>query len=278
MVGMLNYLILIQTPQDVTDLAAAIPVLKRQPVAACWVVYSPAVVVDVKQAHAELDTQILARTQAMREASGREDFNGAEQHRVERDALVIKKAAVATDGVKASTPEQRAAMADTIFGPFYEGLKSPQITNLEITEHTQHYERKDWNEMLNSMRGRWPTILTSGNYIITWPGQIAEMEGKEVTGYAGEKLSYADALKKAAAVELEQMKNVAPPAPTIKKERKPNSGYTGSPRFKFLCALGIDALGQEAFKAGIQNPKGTRMGLCHQIAKAELEKGTLVEA
>ncbi len=274
---MLNYLILVQTPQDVTDLAAAIPVLKRQPVAACWVIYSPAVVVDVKQAHAELDAQIAARTQAMREASGREDFNGAEQHRVERDALVIKKAAVATDGVKASTPEQRAAMADTIFGPFYEGLKSPQITNLEITEHTQHYERKDWNEMLNSMRGRWPTILTSGNYIITWPGQIAEM--------ATEPKSVAIPVRKdppTLTKEQEQVGvNFLKPSvnvPTPKKERKPNSGYTGSPRFKFLCALGIDALGQEAFKAGIQNPKGTRLGLCHQIAKAELEKGTLVGA
>lgn len=274
---MLNLILLVQTPSDVASLPGCIPVLKRLPLAACWLIYSPAVVVDVAAAHAEIDKQIAARNQAIREAAGREDFTGAEAHRLERDALVIRKAAVATDGIKASTPEQRAAMAEKVFGAFFDAKVAPSV---EITEHTQHYELRDWNEMLNGVKGRWPSILPHGGFMVTWPGQVEEIGGVEKFYTAENAKVISEAIKNAPVGAVSQVPMNVPPAPPApKKERKPNSGYTSSARFRFLCALGIDALGQEAFKAGIQNPKGTRMGLVHQIAKAELAKaGELVEA
>jgi hypothetical protein len=266
---MLNLILLVQTPSDVASLPGSITVLKRLPLAACWLIYSPAVVVDVAAAHAEIDQQIAARNGALREAAGREDFTGAEAHRVERDALVIRKAAVATDGVKASTPEQRAAMAEKVFGAFFDAKVAPSV---EITEHTQHFELRDWNEMMNGLKGRWPSILPHGQFMVTWPGQVAEMDTAAKPAAVPPAVETSQQSKPTAALQ-------SPAALPVKKERKPNSGYTGSARFKFLCALGIDALGQEAFKAGIQNPKGTRMALVHQIAKAELAKaGEPVEA
>jgi len=66
-------------------------------------------------------------------------------------------------------------MADKVFGPFYDALKAPQIPNLEITEHSQHYELRDKCEMVNGLKGRWPSVLPHGQYVETWPGQIAEM-------------------------------------------------------------------------------------------------------
>lgn len=243
---MLNKILLIQTPQDVADLATCVPILKKLPLTACWVIYSPAVVVDVQAIHDDIDKLIIVRNQAIKDAVGREDYIGAEQHRVERDGLILRKAAAATDGLKNTTPEQRAANADKLFKGFYEAQVAPSVS---ISEHTQHYETKDWNEMVNGVKGRWPSILPHGAYSVEWPNQIlalAPVFGQNAPTIAPVPVSVA----------------ALPPEPA-------KDGYMKSPRFKFLCALGTDDLGQEAFKAGVKNPKGTRLGIVHQIMKAE---------
>jgi hypothetical protein len=263
---MLNLILLVQTPSDVASLPGSITVLKRLPLAACWLIYSPAVVVDVAAAHAEIDKQIEARQGAIREAAGREDFTGAEAHRIERDALVIRKAAVATDGVKASTPEQRLAMAEKVFGAFFDAKVAPSV---EITEHTQHYELRDWNEMMNGLKGRWPSILPHGEFMVTWPGQVVEMGGLEKF-YSAENAEKVTSQVVQATGRLPITTTPTPPLlSALKKERKQT--YMQTPRYSFLCALGIDALYEEAKKAGIINPSGTKKQIVHAVARKEWE-------
>jgi hypothetical protein len=270
---MLNLILLVQTPSDVASLPGSIPVLKRLPLAACWLIYSPAVVVDVAAAHAEIDKQIAARNQAIREAAGREDFTGAEAHRIERDALVIRKAAVATDGIKASTPEQRAAMAEKVFGVFFDAKVAPSV---EITEHTQHFELRDWNEMMNGLKGRWPSILPHGGFMVTWPGQVEEMATsptRTIPVTAQEVQMFKDnptppAIPKTQ-VATEPQRFTAEQITPEKKPRKQT--YMQTPRFKFLCALGIDAIYEEARKVGIINPSGTKKQIIHAVARKEWE-------
>jgi len=265
----MNVLLLVQSTEDAALLKECSAGLARFAPDAIWLVHSPAVLVDMTAANAQTDSQILAINQAIRECIGREDFTGAENYKQQRHALTLQKATTATEGYKNMTPEQIEAGMTRVFGEFWAAKPAPKMS---ITQHTQHFERGEWIEMLNSMKGRWPAEMPAGGFVVAWPGQFLGVK-------SGVDSFYTTAVAAPLANAMPQtMAKVIEESEQPKKERKTPKGYLGSPRFKQLCSSGLDALGHIALSYKI-NPDGmNRMKLAHAIGKHEEANGLLEKA
>jgi len=251
----MNIILLVQTPEDAAALVPAAAGIKALSPTALWLVHSPAVLVDLGTSNAQTEQQIAAIQQAIKDCIGREDYTGAEQYKQQRHALTLQKATAATEGYKTMTPQQVEEATTRVFGEFWKAQPAPKMG---LTMHSQHHEKGDWIEMLNSMKGRWAAEMKHGEFIVAWPGQFVP----------------SGPVKTVAEIKTEIFKQLAGPAPTLTppsepKKRKTPSGYMGHPRFKQLCSTGIDALGQMALTYKI-NPDGmNRLKLAHAIGKHE---------
>ncbi len=264
----MNVLLLVQSTEDAALLKDCAAGLARFAPDTIWLVHSPAVLVDMTAANAQTDAQIAAINQAIRECVGREDFTGAENYKQQRHALTLQKATTATEGYKNMTPEQIEAGMTRVFGEFWAAKPAPKMS---ITQHTQHFERGEWIEMLNSMKGRWPAEMPPGGFMVGWPGQFISK-----THFTGQHSNVSDYVLETAKAALEEARERISETP--KKERKTPKGYLGSPRFKQLCSSGLDALGHIALSYKI-NPDGmNRMKLAHAIGKHEEANGLLEKA
>lgn len=257
---MLNVILLVQTAHDIAALPGAAASLKRANASACWLIYSPAVLADAETVNAEFDKQIAALNTAISQASAREDFDGAKGYKEQRDGLILQKVASVKEAYKSLTPEQQQAAATKLFGPFYESKPAP---SLKISRHGDHYETANWIEMVNSLKGAWPSTLPAGDYVVTWPGQLAQFfpESSPATAVSPPSQSIT-----AMPIPLPAT------SPATVKPKAASKSYTQTKRFKILCSLGPDALGQEAMNAGIAQPSGNRLSIAHQTIKAEIAK------
>lgn len=261
---MLNVILLVQTAHDIAALPGAAASLKRANASACWLIYSPAVLADAETVNAEFDKQIAALNTAIGQASAREDFDGAKGYKEQRDGLILQKVASVKEAYKSLTPEQQQAAATKLFGPFYESKPAP---SLKISRHGDHYETANWIEMVNSLKGAWPSTLPAGDYVVTWPGQLAQ--------WGADAVATSPATAVAPASQTSTAAPVTPPpttSPATVKPKAPSKSYTQTKRFKMLCSMGIDALGAEAMAAGIAQPVGNRLSIAHQTIKAEIAK------
>lgn len=256
---MLNVILLVHSAHDLAGLSGASKSLKRFGCNACWVIYSPAVLADAESVNAEFDKQISSLNEAIRRASATEDFDGAKGYKEQRDALVMQKGASVKEAYKSLTPEQQQAAAQKLFGPFYESQPAPSV---KISRHGDHYETSNWIEMVNSLRGAWPSNLPAGDYMVTWPGQMALLGGE----------SSPMVTASAVAVSPAQSAPAVSTSDAAAKPKVPSKSYTSTKRFKILCSMGIDALGQEAMRAGIAQPVGSKLSIAHQTIKAEIAK------
>jgi hypothetical protein len=253
---MKNLILLVQTPADADALNASIPGIRSSNPSAIWLIHSPAVLVDQTAANAETDRQIVAINQAIKDCIGREDYTGAESYKQQRHALTLQKATAATDGYKTMTPEQQEAATTRVFGAFWQAQPAPKM---QLSMHPQHHETGEWIEMLNSLKGRWPAEMAHGNFTMAWPGQFVQRgkSGSEVASLMPER---------SAELGKQAMQSVITDVATPKPERK---GYPAHPRFKQLCALGIDALGQIALHYKLDPNGANRLKLAHMIGKHE---------
>jgi hypothetical protein len=273
--GMTNLILLVQSPDDTAALVPAIAGLKALSPAALWLVHSPAILVDLGASNAQMEQQIVAINQAIKDCIGREDYTGAEQYKQQRHALTLQKATAATEGYKTMSPEAVQAATERVFGTFWEAKVAPKM---QITMHTQHHETRDWIEMLNSMKGRWPAEMIHGGFIVAWPGQFV---GNPPAGVNWPKVA-ADVLQSTPSLQSKipptAVTPAAPSTPAVeKKPRKPASGYMGHPRFKQLCSMGLDALSQIVltYQMNPNTMDGNRMKMVHAVGKYEEGKNLL---
>jgi len=258
-----NVILLVQTPDDAAALTEAAKGLKQLAPEAIWLVHSPAVLVDLGASNAQVDGQIAAIQQAIKDCIGREDYTGAESYKQQRHALTLQKATAATEGYKTMTPEQINVATERVFKAFWEAQPAPKMA---LTMHSQHHEKGDWIEMLNSMKGRWAPEMVHGNFIVAWPGQFVERKPANAAAVEALKVGLPT-------MNTEVITKAAPPA----EPKKPKKGYMGHPRFKQLCSTGIDALGQMALGYRIDPNGKNRLSLAHAIGKHE-EQNNLLDA
>lgn len=264
----MNVILLVQTPEDAAALKDCAAGLARLTPEALWLVHSPAVLVDLGAANAEIDKNIAAVQAQIEICKNREDFTGCENYKQQRNALILQKAAAATEGYKTMTPEQQQAATTRVFGEFWAAKPAPKM---HLTMHTQHHETKDWIGMMNSMVGNWPAEMVHGQFIVAWPGQFArrklDIQNVPVSP------------ERSAELGNQAMQNVITEvaASTIPAKRgpgRPPAAYQAHPRYKQLLNTGIDELGAIALRYKL-TPEGSPKKIANMIAKHEETNGLL---
>lgn len=261
----MNVILLVQTAEDAAALKDCTAGLARLAPEAIWLIHSPAVLVDLQAQHGQIDQQIAAINKAIADCANREDFEGAKQYKTQRDTLTLQKATAATEGYKTMTPEQQEAATARVFGDFWAAKPAPKM---QLSMHPQHHETREWIEMLNSLKGRWPAEMPHGGFIVAWPGQFAPRFKTE------------NIPTPPVASAITPTPVIPPVTPEIlkeKKSRKVPSGYLGHPRFKQLCSLGLEALGQIVltYRMDPNAMGGNRMKMAHAVGKYEQENNLL---
>lgn len=263
---MSNIILLVQTAEDAAALKDCTAGLARLAPEAIWLIHSPAVLVDLQAQHGQIDQQIAAINKAISDCANREDFEGAKQYKAQRDTLTLQKATAATEGYKTMTPEQQEAATARVFGDFWAAKPAPKM---QLSMHPQHHETREWIEMLNSLKGRWPAEMPHGGFIVAWPEQFVKMEKN-----SGAAVPPITQLLQPGTFPKGEGETKAP---VEKKSRKIPSGYLGHPRFKQLCSLGLEALGQIVltYRMDPNAMGGNRMKMAHAVGKYEQENNLL---
>lgn len=226
---MQNLLLLVQDKNDIAALPIAKKEIKRIGYSGMWVVYSPAVLVDDEKASKEHDVAIADITDAIKQCAARMDFDGAKNYKVKLDAAILEKTEKVKTAYTRLTEEHKKKAFEEVFGAFF---KDPACASVKVDEATQHYEKDNFVEFLNSLKGNWFKPFVTGSFSFDWPTSFLPN---------GSSPSVAPAVA---------------PKPAVSAPKQVLANQT--PEFKALCAMGIDGMGQEAIRLGL-NPSG--MGL-----------------
>ena len=286
---MKNIILLIQNQPDIAALATASREIKKLNTEGCWLVFSPAVLVDTAAAAKEHDVAIRDINDAMTACAGRLDFAGAAQYKLKLDAAILDKAESVKNAYKKMTAVEQESAFQRVFGDF---MKNPPAANINVTQHSDHYEPESWIELLNSLKGAWFAPFTPGTFSVLWPTSLPETKSGTVVPKAEKavvptKLDPAPAPVVAAApapvfYEAPAPAALAPaaaptPPPTHLALPAPGVRPKGiapqmTPEFKQIMAMGLDGVAAEAFKIGI-NPNGkTLRKLVHMVYDAKYPK------
>jgi len=283
---MKNILLLIQNQADIAALATASREIKKLNTEGCWLVFSPAVLVDTAAAAKEHDVAIRDINDAMTACAGRLDFAGAAQYKLKLDAAILDKAESVKNAYKKMTAAEQESAFQRVFGDF---VKNPPAANMKVTQHSDHYEPESWIEFLNSLKGAWFAPFTPGTFSILWPTSLPETKSGTIVPKT-EKAVVAKVVKEETAIVLNPSDYTAPspptytppasaptPPPTHPALPAPGVRPKGiapqmTPEFKQIMAMGLDGVAAEAFKIGI-NPNGKSLRkLVHMVYDAKYPK------
>jgi hypothetical protein len=249
-------LLLIQTQSDVTALPIAAQVVKAERYEAVWAILSPAVLVDTQAAEAEHQRNLQGLEEAIARCAKTRDWGGAQAYETQLAAAKLQKVAAVKDAWKSLTEAEKKVAGDKIIQSF--GSPCP---NIRFQPLADHYEPAQFIDALNSIRKNWHAPCVPPGFTLTWASEMARNVSVQPVH---------EPVSQTATVTLEQVQQ--PPAGSeANKGAAPEEkkGYTHLPRFKELCKMGIEQLGEIALKLKL-TPKGTRLGVAHQVMKAEL--------
>lgn len=170
---MSKLLLLVQSQDDVTHLDAAARAILNSAITGVWVVFSPAITVNASEAAAKLDTEIAQLRAAESAAAQRTDYEAAKDYKANREAKELDRAKALRDAWKTAPEEDRKMKVKDIFGPFMSHLQKHRAgINIRVTGHSDHYDREQWVQMLNSLTGVWFKPFTPGSFVVAWPESV----------------------------------------------------------------------------------------------------------
>lgn len=207
----MKLLMLVQNEADVSHLAAAAQAIIASAVNRVWVVFSPAITVDVSTAAAKLDSEIETLRAAEAQAATRTDYEAAKGYKAQREGKELDRQKALRDAWKTAPEEERRARVKTLFASFMDTIQSVGGFSVKITGHSDHYDREQWVAMLNSLSGVWQKDFVPGSFLMSWP------EGVEM---AIRKLpTLAERLGPTSLDKMREANPVAPPAPPTRREQ-----------------------------------------------------------
>lgn len=165
----MKLLLLVQNEADVSHLTAAAQAIIASAVNRVWVVFSPAITVDVSTAAAKLDSEIETLRTAEAQAATRTDYEAAKGYKAQREGKELDRAKALRDAWKTAPEEERRARVKTLFAPFMDTIQSVGGFSVKITGHSDHYDREQWVAMLNSLSGVWQKDFVPGSFLMSWP-------------------------------------------------------------------------------------------------------------
>lgn len=167
----MKLLLLVQNENDVKHLPAAAQSILSSAITGVWVVFSPAITVDANEAASKLDAEIQQLVAAERAAADRTDYEAAKGYKTQREGKELDKAKAIRDAWKTADATAKQERTKAIFEPFTKALNpdGKGRISIKVTGHSEHFEREQWVQMLNSLSGVWFKPFAPGSFVVGWP-------------------------------------------------------------------------------------------------------------
>lgn len=241
---MKKIVLLVQNEEQAAQLGAAGKVIGRIGQSKLWVLCSPAIQVDVKEATKTFDAEIAVLNKSIKDAADREDFKTSEEYKAKRETVQANRSVEIRNAWKRATPEDRKKGLDKHLAPMLKAIDPKQFpANVKINILAEHQEPATWVSMVGELSGVWRKDFEPGTFALMWPQSVIEL---------GELI---DSL---VARPVESTSKITPPNPwadALKSASYPNTLNTRESelkamRFFSLAAvakgLGIDAKGKKS--------------------------------
>lgn len=256
---MKNLLLLVQTEADAKNLLPAARWIVSHGLKSCWLLMSPAVLLDSESAAAKINKDI-ADLRAAEEAAGkRKDYPTAEQFSKQADIKMLEKAALVANAYKELSPEEIKTRYSTLLAPFVAVLGEAGM-NFKDTLAKEHYELDNHLNFINAHKHSNP--FEPGTYATDWAGELSEVEHQVVNRIFSEEGKTRNALKTPA---LDASKVHVPIAPLGKEKFDPSKPRTLD-ELEALSFMALKSVGNyhKVFQPGI-----TKQMLINEIDKKQ---------
>lgn len=243
---MSKLLLLVQSEADVQHLDAAAKAILNSSIKGVWVVFSPAITVNTSEAAKKLDGEIEQLNVAEQQAAARTDYEAAQGYKAQREGKELDRQKVLRDAWKTAPPEDRKKKAQEAFAPLIAQLQ-PNGINVKLTAHSDHYDREQWVQMLNSLSAGWFKEFVPGQFVVAWPESVETSIKVNTPG--NHTLDRTDMEKareqRAAAADKTALLQQEIDERVINTRRKQLQNMHGLKRRNIAKGLGIDVEGKE---------------------------------
>jgi hypothetical protein len=171
---MRQLLLLCQSPDDVKALPAAYSVVKAH-YDACWMLFSPACLVDTAAESAQHEENLRRLDEAVIRCSTSRDFEGAKNYQQQLEAARIDQVMKVKEAWKTLTEEQRTEATKRVFGAF---VNPAPVGNFRHEMLVDHYEPAQFIDALNSKKKTWFAPCVPGTFTIDWVSNLAKRAAK----------------------------------------------------------------------------------------------------
>lgn len=235
----MKLLLLVQSESDVQHLDAAAKAILNSSIKGVWVVFSPAITVNTSEAAAKIATEIEALKTAETQAAARTDYTAAEGYKQQREGKELDRQKVLRDAWKTAPPEDRKKKAQEAFAPLIAQLQ-PNGINVKLTAHSDHYDREQWVQMLNSLSAGWFKEFVPGGFIVGWPEGVQNLSSVLMRGMNSPVVKPPIAVTPTEEQKREFQEKIVKPA-----RQKQLENMHGLKRRNIAKGLGIDVEGKE---------------------------------
>lgn len=179
---MKNIVLLVQSEEQASQLVAAGRVIGKLAPIGLWVLYSPIITIDTKDATKEIDAEIEVLVAEEKSAAERGDYESAKQHRSKRDGLMTDRSVSIRNAWKRVSPEDRKKGADKHLRPFLEAAnpKQERREGWRVSQLPEHQDAAHWIPALNELSAIWHKGMVPGDFAIMWPSQLVALESNLV--------------------------------------------------------------------------------------------------
>jgi hypothetical protein len=173
---MKKIVLLVQNEEQASQLGAAGRVLGRIGQSKLWVLCSPAIQVDVKEATKTFDAEIVTLNKAIKDAADREDFTTSNEHKATRETVQANRSVEIRNAWKRAQPAERKAGLDKHLAPMLTAIDPKKFPeNVKINILSEHQEPATWVSMVGELSGVWRKDFEPGTFALMWPQSVIEL-------------------------------------------------------------------------------------------------------
>jgi hypothetical protein len=281
---MRQLLLLCQSPDDVKALPAAYSVVKAH-YDACWMLFSPACLVDTAAESAQHEENLRRLDEAVIRCSTSRDFEGAKNYQQQLEAARIDQVMKVKEAWKTLTEEQRTEATKRVFGAF---VNPAPVGNFRHEMLVDHYEPAQFIDALNSKKKTWFAPCVPGTFTIDWVSNLAKRAAKNVSptpapparATAPAAVTAAAPAPIAPAIPSAPVQSAVAPVltpadgidPALAPGKPRGNPMMTSPRYRTLASMNINQVGHLAIGYGL-NPSGSAQKIAAMVWKHEHSLG-----
>lgn len=245
-----NLIILVLTEDDARALSKLGKVIGRLAPPGMWVLYSPALGVDAKEATKSLDEEIAGLRTAEAAAASRGDYKTADQRKEDVAKVESNRSVTIRNAWKGAQPAERKKRMEVFIEPLLRGANPKnEVRAWPIQSTPEHVEPKDWLSGLQEVKGHFP------KWALEW-GSFSIHSASSLLAIA-EALSGSTTNQDPVTELVQQQGEKTTPAPAEKVSPEKISAAPLT-REQELQKMPFFTLKSVAMKLGIEVPKGRK--------------------